>query len=60
MRYFRTSLFALAFVSLACHSKSQTQVYEEARPAADVLRAKTVAAAKIIEKLASPAAGARA
>jgi hypothetical protein len=58
MELFRTSLFALAFVSLACHQKSQTQVYTEARPAADALRAKTVAATKLIEKQAPPAAGA--
>jgi hypothetical protein len=58
MRLFRNSLVVLTFVSLACNSKSQTQVYAEARPAADVLRAKTVAAAKIVDKLASPPSGA--
>jgi hypothetical protein len=53
MSLFRPGLCALVFVSLACNSKTQTQVYAEARPAADVLRAKTLAATKLIEKQAA-------
>ena len=39
-----------AFVFSACDSKTQTQVFVELRPTADVLRTKVVAAAKAVEK----------
>jgi hypothetical protein len=58
MSLFRTSLFALAFVSLACKpSKTEDQIYAEARPNADKLRAKAIAATKLVEKQAIPASG---
>jgi hypothetical protein len=58
MSLFRTSLVALAFVSLACKSKTEEQVYSEVRPAADALRAKTLAATKLVEKQPIPPSGA--
>ena len=40
----------VAVVLTACNSKTQKQVYDESRPAADVLRVKVVSAAALIDK----------
>lgn len=51
MDAYRAPLFlAVLSCTLACNSKTQKQAYEEARPAADALRAKIVAAAAQVEK----------
>jgi hypothetical protein len=42
-----------------CDTKTEQQVYDEAKPAAAALRAKTVAAAQLVQKQPPPAAGAK-
>lgn len=46
----RGASFAVVLLIAGCNSKTQKQVYDEARPAADVLRAKVVAAATLVDK----------
>lgn len=46
----RSRLLVVLLAFSACDSKTQKQVFEELRPAADALRAKVVAAAKVVEK----------
>lgn len=55
----RGAALALLLSTAGCNIKTQKQVYDEAKPAADALRAKTVAAAQLVQKQQPPAAGAK-